>query len=70
MQKKRPISDIHAEYSNLCAKAGHIQYQIYNNNKDLEIINQQLRDINLEAAKLQAEEDAAKAEAAKAVASA
>jgi septation ring formation regulator EzrA len=47
----RTVEEISQEYSRLCAKAGHCQYQIETLKKDLEMINQTLRDLNLEAAK-------------------
>ena len=58
----RTIEDIHQNYTQICAKAGHNQYQIETLKKDLEILNGQLRDLNIEAAGLDAK---AKEEAAK-----
>lgn len=40
------------EYGDLCAKAGHIQYQISVLTSDLEALNLKLKDLNLEAAAL------------------
>lgn len=54
-ESKRTIEVIHKEYSELCAKAGHLNYQVYTLTKDLEILHQQMRDLNLEASKLSAE---------------
>jgi hypothetical protein len=48
-KKNRSLADIHAEYSNVCAKAGHVQYGLYIAQKDLELLNQQLKDLNFEA---------------------
>lgn len=62
---KRSIPEIQQEYQNLCLKAGHVQYQIYTHTSDLELVNAQLRDLNLEAAAVKAEEDKKAAEAAK-----
>lgn len=61
---KRSIADIQQEYQNTCLRAGHLQYQISAFQKDLDIVNNQLRDLNLEAAAIKAEEDKAAAEAA------
>jgi len=58
--KKRTMQEIQAEYTSLCNKAGFVQYQIYLNEKDLELINGTLRSLNSEAAALKAEQDAAR----------
>lgn len=55
--KKRSIAEIQAEYQNQCLKAGHCQYQIFTFSKELEMINQVLRDLNLEASAVKAAED-------------
>lgn len=60
--KKRSIPEIQSEYQNLCLKAGHLQYQVYTFSRDLEMVNQELRDLNLEAAAVKAVEEAPKAE--------
>lgn len=62
---KRTVPEIQQQYKNLCLKAGHLQYQVYTLGKDLEFVNKELRDLNLEAASLKADEDKAAAEAAK-----
>lgn len=59
---KRSIPEIQSEYESLCMKAGHTEYQIYTLKKELELINGTLRDLNLEAAALKAEEDKQKKE--------
>ncbi len=61
-QKSRTVAEISAEYSQGCTKAGHLQYQISAMSKDLDTLNQTLRDLNFEAASAQQKE----AEAAKA----
>ena len=62
MEKKaRTREDIQMEYSQLCARAGQLQYQIYALGKDLEIVDKSLLDLNLEAAKLDQDASAAKA---------
>jgi hypothetical protein len=64
----RSVSDIQDEYSKLCFKAGHLQYQISALSKDLELLNSTMRDLNFEAAAAQAKaaEVAAAVAAAKA----
>ena len=51
---ERTLEQITQEYSQLCSKAGHAQYQVHVHTKDLEIINGQLRDLNFEASAIQA----------------
>ncbi len=50
-KKSRTVEEIRQEYSGLCAKAGHIQYQVAVMNEDLNTLNNQLKDLNFEAAK-------------------
>ncbi len=62
---KRTVAEIQQEYQGCCVKAGHCQYQLYTLEKDLEMINNTMRDLNLEAAASQAaEQEAKKAEVA------
>ena len=63
--KKRTVQDVQQEYTGLCARAGHLQYQINAMQKDLELINTTLRDLNVEASKFAAEEKIAAETAAK-----
>lgn len=56
MSDERTVETIHREYSDLCAKAGHFQYTIVTVQKDLDLVNEQLRALNLEAAALKAKE--------------
>lgn len=56
MSQKRTLAEVSQEYSNLCAKAGNIQYQIQVFGDDLKLVNEQLKDLNFEAAKLKSEE--------------
>ena len=53
-KESRPIDQIQAEYQGLCTKVGHIQYQIFVLNKDLAVLNETLRDLNVEASLSQA----------------
>jgi len=53
-KKERTVESIHQDYSRLCAQAGHTQYQIQALKKDLDLINSQLRDLNMEAVALSA----------------
>lgn len=57
--KSRSMEEIQKEYSQICFKAGQLQYQIHALNKDLEVVNSTLRDLNFEAAKVNAETKAA-----------
>lgn len=52
----RTIEDIQLEYQKACTQAGHIQYQVYTFKRDLEALNQVIRDLNLEAAGIKAAE--------------
>ena len=68
-QKKRTLQEIQAQYQQLCFNAGQLQYQIKANQDNLDMMNKEIRDLNLEAAVLKADEAAEKAkEAAKAAA--
>lgn len=63
--KKKTIEDLHREYTQLCTKAGHLNYQIAVLSEDLKIVYNTLKDLNFEAAKLSEENNKAKeAEAA------
>lgn len=62
--KKRTIAEIQQQYQDLCLKAGHLQYQVYTLSRDVEMVNAELRDLNLEAAGLKAAEEKAAAETA------
>lgn len=53
-ENKRTVEMVHQEYTQLCAKAGHINYQISVLKTDLDLVNSQLKDLNLEAASLSA----------------
>lgn len=44
----RSTREIQAEYSNSCLKAGNLQYELVCKNKDLDILNERLRDLNFE----------------------
>lgn len=52
--KERTIEEIQKEYSLVCAEAGQAQYQLFIIQKDLEIKNDRLRKLNLEAAAVSA----------------
>jgi uncharacterized coiled-coil protein SlyX len=54
--QKRTVEQVHQEYSQVCAQAGHAQYQVFVHTKDLELLNNKLRDLNNEADKLRAEQ--------------
>lgn len=56
-KKPRTVDDIRLEYQTLCTKAGHIQYQLFTLENDLKIMNDQMRNLNVEAATLSAKEE-------------
>jgi hypothetical protein len=64
----RTIPEIQNEYQNLCLKAGHLQYQVTVFQGDLDLVNKELRDLNLEAASVKAAEAKAASDAAAAAA--
>ncbi len=49
----RTVTEIHQDYSNLCVKAGHLQYSLYALQIDLDLVNEQLKDLNVEGAAAQ-----------------
>lgn len=52
--KTRTFEDVQMEYSQLALRAGSLQYEIHVKSKDLEMLNDSMRKLNMEAAKLQA----------------
>lgn len=62
-KKNRTIEEIHKEYTQLCAKAGHLGYQIDALTKDQVLVHEQLRELNFEAAALNAKQQAEKEQA-------
>lgn len=54
-KKPRTKEQIQAEYGQLCARSGQAQYQIYTLERDLDMLNSALRDLNLEVATLKEE---------------
>lgn len=53
-KKARTMLDVNKDYQMGCIKAGQLQYQIVTLQKDLDILNSTLRDLNFEGAHLQA----------------
>lgn len=49
---ERTLEVITKEYSDLCARAGHIQYQVGVLSTELATLNDKLKELNLEAAAL------------------
>lgn len=49
-KQHRSVDEIQREYSGACTRAGHIQYQMSQLKKDLDITNNTLQDLNFEAA--------------------
>jgi predicted RNase H-like nuclease (RuvC/YqgF family) len=52
-KKERTMQDIQQEFTALCTKAGHLDYQVFTYKKDIEILQNQMRELNFEAAALQ-----------------
>lgn len=64
-KKERTVNEIQNEYTGLCARAGHLQYSIKALSDDLALVNEQLKDLNIEGAAAQKrEQEAAKSEGA------
>lgn len=59
-KKERTIEVVTTEFQQMAFKSGQIQYQIYAMQKDLEVVNKQLLDLNLEAAVLKGKEEGKK----------
>lgn len=55
--KQRSVAEIQQEYTGLALRSGQLQYQIFTFNKDLELLNKQMRDLNFEAAAAKARDD-------------
>lgn len=55
VKPKRSVEEIQKEYTQVCAKAGHIQYNIEVLKRDLDMVFKTLGDLNLEAAASAAE---------------
>ncbi len=49
-QAKKTVEELQVEYTKLCSKAGHLQYQISTLSDELKTVNETLRSLNLEAA--------------------
>lgn len=59
----KTLESLHAEYSQLCARAGHLSYQIHAHGKELADVNAKLEALNLEASALKAKAPEAAADA-------
>lgn len=64
----RPLEQVQQDYASLCAKVGDMQYRRDSLDKDIALVNKQLRDLNFEAIASAQAAQAAKAEAEKAAA--
>jgi hypothetical protein len=53
-KKERTLEEVKNEFNQLCFRAGSLQYEIAVKNKDLEMLNESLRNLNFEASKIQA----------------
>lgn len=65
---KRTFQMCAEEFTKLCNKAGELSYQINVLKKDLEMVTNTMRDLNIEASQLKQAEDEANAKAAAAAA--
>lgn len=54
---KRTFETVQTEYQQLALRSGHIQYQLHALTKDLALLNDQMRDLNFEGAKIKGEEE-------------
>lgn len=57
-QKPRTSADIQTDFNNLAFRAGHLQHDIYNKEKELKMFNESLRDLQVEYSKVKQQEDA------------
>jgi septal ring factor EnvC (AmiA/AmiB activator) len=58
-QPDRTIKDIQDEFSSLCTRSGHLEYQVFTFKKDIDLLNTRMRELNFEAAALQGKQQAA-----------
>lgn len=58
---ERTVQQIQEEYQQLAFRAGNNQYQIYTLERDLDVLNSKMRELNFEAAAAQQAEAAKKA---------
>lgn len=49
VENKRTLADLQQEYSQLCSTAGHLEYQIFALQSELDSVNNALQSISLEA---------------------
>lgn len=54
-KKERTVEEIRNEYGQLCAKAGHLSYQIQVLTEDLKVLYDSMKQLNFEAAKAASE---------------
>lgn len=47
---KRSVKEIQQAYSQMCARLGHVEYQLFLNKRDSETLKRELEALNLEAA--------------------
>jgi chromosome segregation ATPase len=65
MSEIKPVKssqDVQLEYNRLCSRAGHLQYTISTLEKDLEQVNEALRDLNQQHHEAREREKALQAE--------
>lgn len=57
-EQKKTMEDLQKEYTRLVCRAGELQYDIANKTKDLQTLNESIKAVNLEAARLSRQEAA------------
>ncbi len=62
MSNVRTFETVQTEYQQMALRAGHLQYQIHALSKDLALLNDQMRDLNFEFAKIKGAESEKKAD--------
>lgn len=63
-KETRTFEEVQKEFTALCVNAGNLAYQIFTQEKDLELMNNRMRELNFEAAGIKGKE-AKQAEASK-----
>jgi hypothetical protein len=54
--KTRTVAEIQKEYTELCARAGHLAYSIFALKSDLSLVHERQKDVNIEGAMAQKSE--------------
>lgn len=54
-ETKRTLAEVHQEYANICSKYGNLVYQSNVFRCDAELLFEQLKELNFEAARIQSD---------------